>query len=250
MVYTQKKFAAWLKSSLATAVTTAESIGLRSFWKKIQGMNLLILGSTQQAELLKECPIKDRIFVPPQTEESSTERVINTPYNALPVLSDTVDLIVLPHTLEIVEEPHEVLRHVEKALRIGGHLIIIGFNPWSLWGLRQLFSFRRSAPWSNTFYCAWRISDWLRVLNFEVVKLNRTLYRPPINNMKFFRALKFMEFLGRFLFPFFGGSYVLLAEKKRYVLTPLKEQWKELAMNFQANMAPPVTRNIKHESDR
>jgi len=55
----------------------------------------------------------------------------------LPFASQSIDLLVLPHALEFADDPHHVLREVERVLMPEGQLVISGFNPISLWGLRQ-----------------------------------------------------------------------------------------------------------------
>src|SRR5438874_7694190 len=87
----------------------------------------------------------------------------------LPLASQSVDLVVLPHVLESHEHPHEVLRETERVLMPEGQVVISGFNSGSLWRLRQIFSGRhRSAPWDLKFIGLFRLRDWLRVLGFEL----------------------------------------------------------------------------------
>ena len=61
-------------------------------------------------------------------------------FDALPFPSDSIDLVVLPHSLEFAPDPHLMLREVERVLRPEGRIVITGFNPASLWGLRQRMS--------------------------------------------------------------------------------------------------------------
>ena len=49
----------------------------------------------------------------------------------------SLDLVVLPHALELARDPHLTLREVERVLVPEGRVVIAGFNPASLWGLRQ-----------------------------------------------------------------------------------------------------------------
>ena len=58
-------------------------------------------------------------------------------YEELPFATHSIDLVVMPHILEFAEDPHQVLREVERVLVPEGHVVITGFNPASLWGLRQ-----------------------------------------------------------------------------------------------------------------
>ena len=58
-------------------------------------------------------------------------------YGELPFASQSVDLVVMPHRLEDCADPHQLLREVDRVLRPEGHLVVLGINPWSLWGLRH-----------------------------------------------------------------------------------------------------------------
>ena len=56
---------------------------------------------------------------------------------ALPFAAASLDLLLLPHTLELSLDPHATLREVERVLVPEGRVVISGLNPASLWGLRQ-----------------------------------------------------------------------------------------------------------------
>src|SRR3970282_1715025 len=87
----------------------------------------------------------------------------------LPLASQSVDLVALPHVLEEHEHPHEVLREAERVLMPEGQVVISGFNTASLWRLRQIFAARDAgAPWNLKFIGLFRLRDWLRVLGFEL----------------------------------------------------------------------------------
>ena len=100
-------------------------------------------------------------------------------YDALPFDSASLDLVVLPHTLELAQDPHQTLREVERVLRPEGRVVVVGFNPASLWGLRQRAGHMKRGlglgrgqslylPSSGEFIGYWRLRDWLRLLSFEV----------------------------------------------------------------------------------
>ncbi len=92
----------------------------------------------------------------------------------LPLMSGSVDAVVLPHTLEFVRSPHPLLREVDRVLNDRGRLFILGFSPWSLWSWRNRFGFRhRAFPASAQFYSAGRVADWLELLDFEIAELRR-----------------------------------------------------------------------------
>ena len=56
---------------------------------------------------------------------------------ALPFPDQSLDVVVMPHTLELSRDPHSCLREVDRVLVPDGRVVISGFNPLSLWGMRQ-----------------------------------------------------------------------------------------------------------------
>ncbi|MGQ3057161.1 MAG: class I SAM-dependent methyltransferase [Nevskia sp.] len=101
-----------------------------------------------------------------------TQAVIHP--ESLPILDNSVDAVLLPHTLEFSPAPHNLLREVDRVLTDRGRLMIIGFNPWSLWGLRRLLGLgHRAFPRGARFHGTGRIGDWLELLDFEVTELRR-----------------------------------------------------------------------------
>ncbi len=89
--------------------------------------------------------------------------------STLPLQSDSVDLVILPHLLEFDTDKHQVLREVERVLKPEGKLIILGFNPWNVYiNLQYIWHKDKSAPWWPSLVSRTKIEDWLRLLNFEV----------------------------------------------------------------------------------
>ncbi len=78
--------------------------------------------------------------------------------------------ILLQHTLDIAEHPQQVVREVARVLAPGGLLIVLGFNPWSLWrGQQQLQKFlMKKTACIGQWIGAYRLTDWLHLLNFDV----------------------------------------------------------------------------------
>src|SRR4029453_6144957 len=114
-------------------------------------------------------------------------------FDALPFDSQSLDLIVLPHALELARDPHQALRGVDRVLRLDGLAVIRGLNPASLWGLRQRlgrmrrgrgFGRRRALflPSSGEFIGYRRLRDWLRLLSFDIEAGRFGCYLPPVRS--------------------------------------------------------------------
>jgi SAM-dependent methyltransferase len=99
----------------------------------------------------------------------SEARKVSACAEQLPFLSDSADMIILPHTLDFAVDQHQVLREVERVLKPEGKLIILNFNPWS-WYVRYHYCMHRDKQESRLgrFIARAKIVDWLKLLNFEV----------------------------------------------------------------------------------
>lgn len=145
-------------------------------------------------------------------------------FDALPFPSDSIDLVVLPHSLEFAQDPHQMLREVERVLRPEGRIVITGFNPASLWGLRQRLSPARLGlhlgrghpylPREGEFIGYWRLRDWLRLLGFVIEGGQFGCWRPPLNTERWLERFDWMDGVGERWWPVLGAAYLLVAVKR------------------------------------
>lgn len=155
-------------------------------------------------------------------------------FSALPFPANSLDLIVLPHTLELHPDPHATLREVERVLVPEGRVVICGINPVSLWGLRQRRAhlYRRLGfgqlylPREGEFIGYWRLRDWLRLLSFEVESGRFGCYRPAVTDARWLERFQWMERAGARWWPIFGAVYFLVATKRVRGMRLLGPAWK------------------------
>lgn len=158
---------------------------------------------------------------------------------ALPFAEHSLDLVLLPHTLEQSAHPHGALREVERVLRPEGRVVISGLNPLSLWAMRQRRShlFARLGlhglsdralylPRSGEFISHWRIKDWLALLGFEVTAVRFGVYAPAVQSEKWLRRYDWMERHGTRLWPVLGAVYSVEAVKRVRGMRLLGPAWK------------------------
>jgi SAM-dependent methyltransferase len=149
----------------------------------------------------------------------------------LPLASQSVDLLALPHVLETAADPHQVLREAERVLMPEGHLVISGFNPLSLWGLRQSFMRERrrralGAPWEARFLGLLRLKDWLRLLGFELNGGRFGRYAPAVASAEWLARFAFLESAGERWWPILGGAYVVRAVKRVHGMRVITPAWR------------------------
>lgn len=145
---------------------------------------------------------------------------------SLPFAADTIDLLLLAHALEFSSSPHQVLREAERVLVPEGHVIVIGFNPFSLMGLGRLARLGRGRePWGGRYYSRRRLGDWLALLGFDVIETRYAGFVPPIGHSGIVSRLAFLDRIGIRWWRKLGGVYVLLARKRVATLTPVRPRW-------------------------
>lgn len=103
-------------------------------------------------------------------------------FDELPIATASTDLVVLPHVLEFAENPHDILREVERILVPEGQVIITGFNNLSLWGAREELGRLAGSPFlppGADLIAFTRLKDWLKLLSFDIDRGRFGCYRPP-----------------------------------------------------------------------
>lgn len=152
--------------------------------------------------------------IPHHMTLDATTGTIRANAAALPLASQSVDLVVAPHGLEFAPEPHEVLREIDRVLRPEGKLILTSFNPWSLWGLSRAVRPRHGVPWGGQPISLPRIKDWLSLLGHDVVAGRLACYAPPMESEKWRDRFSFMEAAGDRWWGVGGGVYMLMSVKR------------------------------------
>lgn len=196
--------------------------------------------------------------------------------DCLGVANDSIDVALLAHVLETHDDPHGVLREVDRVLRSDGHVVILGFNPVSLLGLRHILSRRRFPPDVRRLIPEHRLRDWLRLLNFSVDNSSFQHFQPPLLNRsrrngaqdpgrraaaadptrfdhatarsggRFIRAVRSSWRAGRTAwrrYAPFASAYIVVARKTLFTVTPIRPVWKP-ARRLVGGLVNPTTRNI------
>jgi SAM-dependent methyltransferase len=166
--------------------------------------------------------------------------VIRSRTDSLAVASDSIDAVLLPHTLEYEPDPHEILREVGRVLSGEGHLVVLGFRPLSTWGMRHLLGPRGFPPGLERMIGERRLRDWLKLLGFEVVDARRYLFTLPWGSAEP-SSHSFLERSGEQMWPLFASGYLLKARKRVYTLTPIRPRWR-LRPKVVGGLIEPTTR--------
>jgi len=237
----EKMMSQWWQSPLGQSVITQEKTLIQSLASYFHGYYQLQVGVDQ--------PILPSLSQPSIQKIMANSADVQGDSKALPFKCHSIDTLLLDHVLEFSSDPHQVLREAERVLVSDGTIILCCFNPWSFWGLRRLFSWQDIPPWQGSFFSQTRIKDWLSLLNFEVVKVDRLLFRPPVRSEKWLLRFNFLERWGKRLWPLFSGVIILVATKRTIPLTPVTMPWRAKQL-FPSRLAQhPVSRgnmNVQH----
>ena len=158
----------------------------------------------------------------------------------LPIDSDSIDAVLLPHTLDYSDRPHAVLREVDRVLRRDGRVIILGFKPGGLWGLRRLIPGAGMPPGADYLISDRRLKDWLQLLDMRIQGASRYFFRWPLPRNAVGGADKW-ERRGQVWWPELAACYMLSAQKRVSTMTPVRPLWRRKP-KVVAGLAEPSTR--------
>jgi SAM-dependent methyltransferase len=231
----------WFATPLGNYLLEKEQAYLDDVTPDIFGFHALQLGLSQ-VDLLRESRIAHRMRV-----DSLDHPDLFAKGHELPIATQSIDMVLLPHVIEFATEPHAVLREVDRVMMPEGRLLILGFNPWSLWGLRSaLGPSRKDYPWNGHFMSLLRVKDWLALLGFEVSAGRLVAYAPPIESPRVLRRFGFMEPAGDRWWAVGGAVYMLQAIKRVRGMRLLTPAWQEQKDAREKALAAAKRQSVSH----
>ena len=238
LVATLRELRAWYQTYPGKWLQDTELRLLKNSVSDLFGYHILQIGLNNERDCLNESRIPHRMVMDVDYDSASycksrdRESDSNTDYftgqpEFIPVASDSLDVMILLHSLEFCHNPHEVLREADRILIPEGHVVILGFNPWGLWMFWRLaLGWRKRPPWCGRFVSLARLKDWLQLLGFDINESQYYFFRPPLSHPGTMQRLSFLERLGSRFWPIFGGAYLIVAQKRVATLTPIKPRWR------------------------
>ena len=213
----------WLQTGLGQALLQLESRVVEEALDGLFGEQCLQLGLWGQqrtflrfARTQRSCLIAEG----PEEEPSAIAEL-----HKLPVESDSIDVVLLPHVLDYNDRPHAILREIDRVLRSNGYLVILGFKPGGLWGLRRLVPGAGLPPGADHLISDRRLRDWLQLLDMRIQGSMRYFFRWPLPSKKVRGSGKW-EGRGQAWWPELAACYMLTAQKRVATLTPVRPLWR------------------------
>jgi SAM-dependent methyltransferase len=228
----------WQRGQLGRALIQAEAQLLATTFDDVFGLELLQLGTWGAGrELLAPSRIRRQSVIADSADASARGDLVARLAH-LPINNASVDAVLLPHTLELTADPHAVLREADRVLVAEGQLIVLGFRPTSLWGLRAAASRAGFPPGLRRTLSAWRVRDWLGLLSYEIVSVRPYLFRLPRDTgADIESAIPSILYRGWF-YPWPSAAYVIKARKRVYTLTPIRPRLRERRRVFDGLAEP------------
>ncbi len=211
----------WYATPLGQAMLAVERRLLARQLGNAFGYHLLQLGVDLELTLFEDCRVQ-RCFKAGPVGESGDGPFVRCDFEALPFESDSLDVVVVHHVLEFAHNPHAVLRELYRVVVPHGRILIVGFNPWSLFGLRMVLGrFGEQPLWHNHLLAPARVTDWLQLLGFESERTDFGFHRLPFNRGAGWSMADGDNAWSRH-WPM-GGIYLITAVKEVVTFTPLRQ---------------------------
>lgn len=131
----------------------------------------------------------------------------------LPVLSKSVQAVLLPHTLEFTHAPETLISEVHRVLSDDGQLVILAYNPYSWRGVLNLGGRKQDARWHSL---SWTCAQ-LKEQGFAVSEVRRYGVAWPRLSGEHSRDRRRPW---AYLLRMWSDAYLILAHKRVIPLTP------------------------------
>lgn len=183
-----------------------------------------------------DCRVKEQYRVAPHSKPAQEQLSVQAAWTELPFALETVDWVTLPFVLEYVDDPHRVLREADRMLRPDGHMLIVSNNPYGLHNIiRMLPGKSKRTPWNSRLFTSARVSDWLGLLNYEVIHQGYFGAGCPWPSVEH-KAVKDSMFYEKL--PLLRAGYALIVRKREWPVTWDRLKAKERKRSSRSEMLP------------
>jgi SAM-dependent methyltransferase len=238
----------WLATPLGRRCLMNEQRLVRQILDRVFGEELLQVGCWGADDAFVRYARTQRIAVLGGSRGDPGVDIVSR-LDRLAIADDTIDAILLPHTLERTESPHAVLREAARVLRPDGCLISLGFYPTGLWGLRHLLARGGYPAGSRHLIRVRRLHDWLELLCFDVDSAINYCHTLPLEGVSRLGRLPRERWAKRWL-PMLAGGYVTVARKRAVNLTPIRPAWQRPRLRAVGSLVEPSARVSRRTSNQ
>jgi len=213
----------WFSSELGCELLQAQKRAIDRLIPNLFGYHLVELSIDPNMALSSHSLIGHKIIIAERFQLGLSDNGVLCEATELPFEHNSIDVVLLHHTLDFTDNPHQVLREAIRILRPGGHIMVVGFNPASWWGVHRFCNKKSSKAWhKGQFISQSRLDDWMSLLGMTQLRMLTDYYVPPFTSKKWRNRCEKMQAYGRRSLPKNGAFSVTLARKDVEGITPVK----------------------------
>ena len=240
----EEQISQWYKTELGRSIYAAEAAELNKILPGLFGFHFLQIGGPESVQWVNNMPIRHHVGVNSMSASKAKTSCVVADWHALPFSEESIDVVLLPHILEVDNQPETLIKEAIAVLIPEGTAIILGFNPCSLLGAFKQFSkCQTMLPNSLQLFSPHKCRRWLEDNNCEIIKHKTFYFLPPFILEWSVKKRVVIEKLGRCLAPGFGSVYILMARKRIQTLTPLRITPKRVQILNRKSVTAPTTRS-------
>ncbi|MBT7307198.1 MAG: methyltransferase domain-containing protein [Gammaproteobacteria bacterium] len=203
----------WLSSSAGQLLLQQEHSWNGELLKRLYGVHLMQLGLAKENYIEQATGMHHTFVMDLDAHEEQSWAVVEGHESALPIATESLSAVILPHVLEFSSDPHQLLREVTRVLTEDGSVVIYGFSPWGALNLG------RRIP-SGRYLSAGKVSEWLALLGYELVQQQQL----PLLGWSWSRS------------RLNSGAYQLVARRRVVPLNPIRSRWQRNPVVATRNM--------------
>lgn len=207
-----RELESWYRTEKGQYVLAQTREVLKPYLETAFGYHILQIGPARGLPLHHASMINHRIYAS-HGGGKGVDLICND--GEIPLQNDSVDVVIAHHCLEFTANSHQVLREIQRILTPQGHMVLVGFNPYSVHGIMaKLRGISTKSLWHwHAPVGEPRLRDWLNLLGCEL-HTTRYVYAPPTLGMARFTDVlrRCGQWFTRKHVPF-GGLYLMHAVK-------------------------------------
>lgn len=222
-----ESFENWFQTPLGRSLLADQRRFLDHRLARLTGARQLQVSVSHRLPLINGTDFSQKIMTTPRYFTGIPDGVVVCDADELPFPGESMDLVLLHHSADFSDYPHQVLREASRVLRGDGCIALIGFNPVSFWGLRRLISRHHAGPWGGRFLLRGRMEDWLRLLDFHIEVSVTRFFCLPFQRSGRKAPGRLSEQFSSYGFLPVGAYYCILAKKRVYARVPQRKPWRK-----------------------
>lgn len=220
LVTTLRQMDLWYRTALGAELLRLEMNALDQYLSEYRGQCLLQMGGASEALLWESSSIPHCVRYSPEQAPAFYGPSVCGTLEELPFQPGSFDVVLMPHILEFMPDPEQLLAQVYQMLAPEGRVIILAFNTWSLWGIARWFKHSKTLPWRGRFYSELQLEKWLLQQKFTIEENCSVFFRPPMLTKASLQRGIILEAIGSVLWSNYGAVNLLVAKKPVVSLLP------------------------------